>query len=101
MELYFTGVIRAISTFFISGIFHPVVIKVEYYWGTGLWWLFLLMGLICIVAALCIPNVILSARLGVFGASFLWSIGELFQQKERVRKGWFPMNPKRKDCYKK
>lgn len=101
MELYFTGVIIAISTFFIIGIFHPVVIKVEYHWGTGLWWLFLLMGLICIVAALCIPNVILSAILGVFGASFLWSIGELFQQKERVRKGWFPMNPKRKDCYKK
>ena len=101
MELYFTGVIIAISTFFIIGIFHPVVIKVEYYWGTGLWWLFLLMGLICIVAALCIPNVILSAILGVFGASVLWSIGELFQQKERVRKGWFPMNPKRKDCYKK
>jgi len=101
MELYFTGVIIAISTFFIIGIFHPVVIKVEYYWGTKLWWLFLLMGLICIVAALCIPNVIVSAILGVFGASFLWSIGELFQQKERVQKGWFPMNPKRKDCYKK
>ena len=101
MELYFTGVIIAISTFFIIGIFHPVVIKVEYYWGTGLWWLFLLMGLICIVAALCIPNVILSAILGVFGASLLWSIGELFEQKERVQKGWFPMNPKRKDCYKK
>ena len=101
MELYFTGVIIAISTFFIIGIFHPVVIKVEYYWGTKLWWLFLLMGLICIVAALCIPNGILSAILGVFGASFLWSIGELFEQKERVQKGWFPMNPKRKDCYKK
>ena len=101
MELYFTGVIIAISTFFIIGIFHPVVIKVEYYWGTKLWGLFLLMGLICIVAALCIPNVIVSAILGVFGASFLWSIGELFQQKERVQKGWVPMNPKRKDCYKK
>jgi len=101
MELYFTGVIIAISTFLIIGIFHPVVIKVEYYWGTKLWWPFLLMGLICIVAALCIPNVIVSAILGVFGASFLWSIGELFQQKERVQKGWFPMNPKRKDCYKK
>ena len=100
MELYFTGVIIAISTFFIIGIFHPVVIKVEYYWGTKPWWLFLVMGIACIGAAFCIANVIVSAILGVVGASFLWSIGELFQQKERVRKGWFPMNPKRKNSYK-
>jgi len=26
----------------------------------------------------------------VWGASSFWSIGELFQQRERVRKGWFP-----------
>ena len=25
-----------------------------------------------------------------------WSIGELFEQRERVAKGWFPKNPKRK-----
>ena len=36
---------------------------------------------------------------GVVGASLLWSIGELFEQKKRVEKGWFPMNPKRKDQY--
>ncbi|HAD56313.1 MAG TPA: DUF4491 domain-containing protein, partial [Alistipes sp.] len=28
-------------------------------------------------------------------ASF-WSILEVFQQRERVRKGWFPENPRRK-----
>ena len=28
-------------------------------------------------------------------------IGELFEQKKRVEKGWFPMNPKRTDEYKK
>ena len=33
--------------------------------------------------------------LGVIGASLLWGIGELFSQKKRVKKGWFPMNPKR------
>ena len=29
----------------------------------------------------------------------LWSIGEIFEQKKRVEKGWFPMNPKRKAEY--
>ena len=46
------------------------------------------------------PIVIKTEYLGVFGASALWGIGELFSQKKRVEKGWFPMNPKRKDDYK-
>ncbi|MBR1946747.1 MAG: DUF4491 family protein, partial [Bacteroidaceae bacterium] len=28
--------------------------------------------------------------------SSFWSIGEVFAQKRRVEKGWFPANPKRK-----
>ena len=27
----------------IIGLFHPVVIKAEYYWGTGCWWIFLVL----------------------------------------------------------
>ena len=38
----------------------------------------------------------ITALLAVWGASSLWSIGELFEQRERVAKGWFPKNPKRK-----
>jgi hypothetical protein len=52
--------------------------------------------LACIVGALFIENAILSSIVGVFGASALWGIGELFAQKKRVEKGWFPKNPKRK-----
>jgi len=33
--------------------------------------------------------------LGVLGCTFLWSIQELYEQEERVRKGWFPENPNR------
>ena len=47
-------------------------------------------------AALFIENTIISAVVGVFGASALWGIGELFQQKKRVEKGWFPKNPNRR-----
>lgn len=99
MELYFSGVIIAVSTFLAIGIFHPLVIKTEYYFGTRPWWMFLVAGIGLIIGALFIENVIISSIIGVIGASSLWSIGELFSQKRRVEKGWFPMNPKRKDEY--
>lgn len=100
MTLYFSGIIIAVSCFLIIGIFHPIVIKTEYYTGTRLWWVFLLVGLACVAGALFIEDSLTSAILGIFGASSLWSIKELFEQRERVIKGWFPMNPKRKHEYK-
>jgi len=97
--LYYTGITIAIMTFLTIGIWHPIVIKTEYHWGTRPWVVYLLIGLGCMGAALFIENIYLSSFLGVFGASALWGIGELFSQKKRVQKGWFPMNPKRKDEY--
>ena len=85
MEVYYTGVIIAVSTFLIIGIFHPIVMKTEYYTGTRYWWVFLVAGIICIGAAFLVANVLFSA----------WSIGELFEQRQRCEKGWFPKNPKR------
>ncbi len=99
MELYFKGLFIALSTFLIIGTFHPIVIKTEYYFGTRPWWCFLVLGVASIVSALFVADVFWSSLLGVLGASLLWSIGELFEQRKRVQKGWFPMNPKRKDEY--
>ena len=99
MELHFTGVLIAVCTFLIIGLFHPLVIKTEYYTGTRLWWVFLVLGLAVVGVAFMVENVFWSSVLGVLGASLLWSIGELFSQKKRVEKGWFPMNPRRKDEY--
>ena len=96
MHFNFSGIILAVSTFIIIGVFHPVVIKAEYYTGTRLWPLFLLIGITCVVVALFIADIFWSALLGVLGATCLWSIGEIFEQKKRVNKGWFPKNPKRK-----
>ena len=93
----FSGLIIAVTTFLVIGVFHPIVIKAEYHLGTRCWWAFLLAGIAFIVASLFTANDVL---LGVVGCSCLWSILELFQQKKRVEKGWFPMNPKRKDEYK-
>ncbi|MCD8282631.1 MAG: DUF4491 family protein [Prevotella sp.] len=100
MTLSLTGIIIAAATFLIIGIFHPVVVKTEYYFGTRAWWVFLVAGLGACAAALFITNVILSSVAGVVGASCLWSVSELFTQKKRVEKGWFPMNPRRKNEYK-
>lgn len=99
MNINLLGVAIAFTTFLIIGVFHPVVVKVEYYWGTKPWWLFLIIGILSIIGALFIEITYLSAVLGVFGASSLWSIGEIFQQRKRVLKGWFPKNPKRADEY--
>ncbi|MDR1881085.1 MAG: DUF4491 family protein [Tannerellaceae bacterium] len=94
--IHFDGLLIGIATFLIIGLFHPIVVKVEYYWGTTCWWLFLLLGMAGIAVSLFIESVLVSAICGVFSFSSLWTIKELFEQKERVRKGWFPKNPKRK-----
>ena len=94
--MYFTGIIIAASTFLAIGIWHPIVIKTEYYWGTRPWIIYLIVGLACVAGALFIENAILSSVVGVFGASALWGIGELFEQKKRVERGWFPKNLNRK-----
>ena len=84
------GPLIGLATFLIIGVFHPIVIKTEYYFGTRPWWIFLLLGLGCIAGALFVESTLASALLGVTGFSSLWTILELFEQKERVRKGWFP-----------
>lgn len=93
----FTGIIIGISSFLCIGIFHPIVIKAEYYFSTRCWWLFLLVSLVCIAGSLLIDAMIPSTILGVVAFSSLWSIHELFKQRKRVEKGWFPKNPKRGD----
>lgn len=94
-EYNLLGLVIGLSTFLIIGIFHPIVIKCEYYFGTRCWWAFLLAGTIGIILTIVVDNVLWSALIGVTAFSSLWSILEIFEQQERVRKGWFPRNPKR------
>lgn len=93
----FTGIIIGLATFLIIGVFHPIVIKAEYYLGTRCWWMFLLAGIIFGAISLIISNLIISTILGVTAFSCFWSILELKEQKERVRKGWFPAGPGHKE----
>lgn len=40
-EYHLSGLVIGICTFLIIGLFHPIVVKAEYYWGTKCWWIFL------------------------------------------------------------
>lgn len=83
----FTGIIIGLATFLAIGLFHPLVIKAEYYLGSRCWWMFLVAGILFGAASLLVGNIILSTILGVVAFSSFWSIHELVQQRERVRKG--------------
>lgn len=97
MQIDLQGVLIGLITFFVIGLFHPIVIKTEYYFGTRPWWVFLALGIAGVVGALFVKCVFWSAVLSVVAFSCFWSIKELFDQRERVRKGWFPRNPRRRE----
>ena len=98
-EYNLTGLVIGVATFLIIGLFHPFVIKGEYYFGVRCWWFFLLMGVAAIAASVAVRHILWSTLLAVWGASSLWSIGELFEQRGRVAKGWVPATPTRKKKY--
>ena len=91
------GLAIGLCTFLIIGLFHPVVIKSEYHFGTRCWWVFLLLGIVALAASILVADVFWTAVLGVTAFSSFWTILEIFEQRERVRKGWFPRNPRRND----
>lgn len=100
MGINYEGLLIGVCTFLCIGIFHPIVIKAEYYFGAKkCWWWFPIAGLLGIAGSLVVANTFASALLGVFAFSCFWSIIEVFEQEKRVKKGWFPKNPKRKYYY--
>ncbi|MBQ2111659.1 MAG: DUF4491 family protein [Bacteroidales bacterium] len=92
----FSGIIVGLATFLIIGIFHPIVIKAEFYFGKRCWWIFVLAGIAFGILSLFISNLVWATITGVTAFSCFWSIHELFEQEKRVKKGWFPANPKKR-----
>ncbi|MBD5171309.1 MAG: DUF4491 family protein [Bacteroidales bacterium] len=90
------GLLVGLATFLIIGLFHPLVIKGEYYLGQKSNWLFLVGGVGTTVGSLVTTGIV-SILLGVTAFSCFWSILEVREQRERVRKGWFPKNPRRRE----
>lgn len=95
-DLHLLGLVIGLATFLIIGLFHPLVIKGEYYFGTGCWWVFAICGVVLGAASYLVDDVLWSSLLAVTAFSSFWSILEVFEQRKRVERGWFPSNPKRK-----
>ena len=95
MELNFEGILIGIASLLIIGLFHPIVIKCEYYFSQRVRPLFLIVGLLLLAAALFAQG-LFSILLALVGVACLWSIREIKEQAQRVAKGWFPKNPNRK-----
>ena len=92
----YSGLILGVATFLLIGVFHVIVVKGEYYFSKKIWPLFLATGIASLFISLFISCPVISSLIAVFGISCLWSIRELFEQEDRVKKGWFPKNPKRR-----
>lgn len=92
----FWGLLVGAASFLVIGIFHPIVIKGEYYFSKRIWPIFLVGGIVFGVISLLCENQTVSSIMAVVAFSMFWSIKELFEQEERVKKGWFPKNPNRK-----
>jgi len=72
------------------GLGHMLIVKGEYHFGVKWWPLFLVIGLPLVIISLYVNSPLQSGILGLIGFTSLWSIYELFRQKGRVAKGWFP-----------
>jgi len=95
MELNYSAVIIGIGTLLIIGIYHPIVRKCEYYFSKKIWPVFLVLGIVSIVASLLIFQRVASALLAINGVTCFWTIKELFEQEERAIMGQAKRNPKR------
>lgn len=93
------GIITGAATFLIIGVFHPIVIKMEYHWGKRSWWALAVAGVAFASASIFMEKEILSTVFGAAAFSCFWGIYELIEQEERVLKGWFPAKPGREAYY--
>jgi uncharacterized membrane protein YuzA (DUF378 family) len=89
----FEGIIIGAAAFLLIGLFHPLVIKAEYHFGVKIWWAFVLLGFVFCGISLFAKNSIINIITAIAGFCCFWSILELFHQKKRVEKGWFPKKP--------
>ena len=70
------GIVTAVICFVCIGIFHPIVIKAEYYLSARCWPLFLLAGIVFLAASLMIGNLYLAGAGGPPGSTCPWSTRE-------------------------
>ena len=57
----FSGILIGVLTFFLIGLFHPIVIYAEYYFGSRCWPVFLLVGILCMILSVRMQEILWSA----------------------------------------
>jgi hypothetical protein len=90
------GIIVGLASFLIIIFARYSCIAGEYYFTKKLWIAFLIIGLIAVLSSFLLINIIVSAIVAIIGFNYLWGIHEIIEQENRVKKGWFPKNPKRR-----
>ena len=54
----FLGLIISVAVFLLIGVFHPIVIKCEYYFSEKVWPVFLAAGIVSVICSLLVQNTI-------------------------------------------
>lgn len=91
----FTGLAVGAVAFCCIGIFHPIVVKAEYYGGRKCRWAFFAVGMLLAVLSLEIKQQTLSILTGTAAFSILWAGREISEQHKRVLLGHAKRNPNR------
>ncbi len=90
----YQALLIGIVAFLTIGIFHPIVVKLEYYFGKKIWWAIFFPGLLLLSASLFTRSY-LSIILGIVAFGCFWTTVELFFQHNRVLKGQAKRNTNR------
>ncbi|MBR1872454.1 MAG: DUF4491 family protein [Bacteroidales bacterium] len=96
-----SGIVVGAAVFLIIGLCHPLVIKMEYYWGKRSWWVLALAGVALSAWSLFVEDKLVATIIGAAAFSCFWGIHEILSQEMRVLRGWFPENPARHDYYER
>lgn len=95
VELNFEGVVVGVMSLVIIGAFHPLVIWFEYHFTQSVWPVFLIAGLLCLIAALFIQG-LFSVLLGLLGVACIWEHPGAEGAGPQGGAGLVSKNPKRK-----
>ncbi|PKP30838.1 MAG: DUF4491 domain-containing protein [Bacteroidetes bacterium HGW-Bacteroidetes-17] len=90
------GIILGFASFLIIMFSRYSCIAGEYHFTKKLWIVFLIVGILAVLISFLLTNIIVSTIVAIIGFNYLWGINEIIEQENRVNKGWFPKNPKRR-----
>ena len=95
----YIGLLTGFAAFVCIGVFHPVVVKVEYHFGRPAWKWFFISGLLFAAASLFMVSQTMSIFAGTLGFALLWTSHEITEQHKRVLLGRAKRNPNRNYQY--